>query len=302
MLNVQQIEALRATNPQLYETLKRLAGASLGPNQGWSMDEQITDGTNYARVAAGALTAGQTDPTKPGVLMKGSVPPSWSGAFTYASTTSTLAWTWSGLTILRADGSASALAWVAGGSGTPANAQAAKTNVAAQQQALQGRVPLSQGAIVAATTSSGSGGGSGSCVRAGTVALTRERGTVALETCKVGEHLRAPNGAGGETWTRIVRIEVRDADTFIRLHFSNAESLDVTPHHIFTLADGSPMRAERLCLSDIFNGRFSRITLKRIEAIVEDAQKVTVSCAPQHQFFAGRHAATILTHNYTFSS
>jgi hypothetical protein len=95
---------------------------------------------------------------------------------------------------------------------------------------------------------------------------------------------------------------VRDADTFIRLHFSNAESLDVTPHHIFTLADGSPMRAERLCLSDIFNGRFGRVTLKRIEAVVEDGQKVTVSCEPQHEFFAGRHAATILTHNYTFSS
>ena len=163
-----------------------------------------------------------------------------------------------------------------------------------------------------------------------------------------------------------MRLEVRDADTFIRLHFSNAESLDVTPHHIFTLADGSPMRAERLCLSDILVGRFGRVTLKRIEAIslgtpisrsvpfsssvmVEardfspaktsrlprggfspgrrrpprpgsscsadispaflpstqnDApwQKVTISCEPSHQFFAGRHSASILTHNYTFSS
>ena len=51
MLTVPQIEALRKTNPQLYEALKRLAGASLGPNQGWSLDDQITDGTNYARVA-----------------------------------------------------------------------------------------------------------------------------------------------------------------------------------------------------------------------------------------------------------
>ena len=132
--------------------------------------------------------------------------------------------------------------------------------------------------------------------------LTKQRGTVAIETCTVGEHLRCPSPAGGETWTRIARLEVRDADTFIRLHFSNAESLDVTPHHIFTLADGSPMRAERLCLSDIFNGRFGRVTLKRIEAIVEEGQKVTVSCEPQHQFFAGRHAASIVTHNYTFSS
>ena len=28
----------------------------------------------------------------------------------------------------------------------------------------------------------------------------------------------------------------------------------------------------------------------------------TVSCEPAHQFFAGRHAATVLTHNYSFTS
>jgi hypothetical protein len=335
VLSIQQIEALRKTNPQLYEALKRLGGASLGPNQGWSLDNQITDGTNFARVAATALTSNQIDPTKPGVLMRGSVPPSWSGAFTYASTTSSLTWSWSGLSIYRADGATTAipngsvavtgltaattyyfypywndntssLAWVGGGAGSPANAQTAKTNLAAQQQSLQGFVPLSQGAMVAATTSSGtgggSGGGSGSCLRAGSMVLTRERGTVEIESCAVGEHLRCPSGAGGESWTRIVRLEVRDADTFIRLHFSNAESLDVTPHHIFTLADGSPMRAERLCLSDILVGRFGRLTLKRIEAVVEAGRKVTVSCEPTHEFFAGHHAATVLTHNYTFSS
>jgi hypothetical protein len=390
MLTIPQIEALRKTNPQLYEALKRVAGAALGPNQGWSLDNQVTDGANFARVAAGALTEGNVDPSKAGVLMKGSVPPTWSGVFTYISTTSSLTWSWTGLTIFRADGTTTAapngsfaigglaaattyyfypywddaaqiLGWVAGGVGSPASAQSAKTNLAAQQQALQGRVPLSQGAIVAATTSSGtgggSGGGSGSCLRAGTVVLTKERGTVEIETCKVGEHLRCPTNAGlaalgrasgeaNEGWTRIVRLEIREADTFIRLHFSNAESLDVTPHHIFTLADGSPMRAERLCLCDVLVGRFGRLTLKRIEVIVanprehdcgvpagcagqshsdppqssgafagdavsagavsaahtQPAKKVTVTCEPTHQFFAGRHAASVLTHNYTFSS
>src|SRR5215831_9322015 len=332
MLSVSQIEALRKTNPQLYETLKRLAGASLGPNQGWSLDDQIADGSNFARVSAGALTQGRIDPSKSGVLMKGSVPPTWSGGFTYVSTPTTLSWSWSGLTIYRADGtstpvpngsvtltglspsttyyfypywddSSSTLNWVPNGVGAPALAQTAKTNTAAQQQALQGRVPMSQGAVVAATpasgTAGGSGGGSGSCIRAGAVVLTKERGTVAIETCKAGEHLRCPSPSGGEMWTRIVRRETRDSDTFIRLHFSNEEILDVTPHHIFTLADGSPMRAERLCLSDIFVARFGRVTLRKIEAIVEEDRKVTVTCEPNHQFFAGRHAATILTHNYT---
>jgi len=336
MLTVPQIEALRRTNPQLYEALKRLADVSLGPNQGWSLDGQITDGSNYARIVSTALTAGKIDPTKPGMLMKGSVPPTWSGALTYVSTTSGISWNWTALTIARADGSSTTipngslsvtgltlattyyfypywddtalvLNWVAGGAGSPANAQTAKTNAAAQQQSLQGRIPLSQGAIVAATTAAGtgggSGGGSGSCLRAGTVVITKERGVVAIESCKVGEHLRAPGAApGSESWTRILDLQVREADTFIRLHFSNAEALDVTPHHIFTLADGSPMRAERLCLSDLLVGRFGRLTLSKIEAIVEDGQKVTVSCEPSHQFFAGSRSPTVLTHNYTFTS
>ncbi|MDE3169978.1 MAG: hypothetical protein KGL75_07540 [Acidobacteriota bacterium] len=335
MLTIPQIEALRKSNPQLYEALRRIAGAALGPNQGWSLDHQIVDGADYARVVSGALTAGKVDPSKSGLLMKGSVPPTWSGAFTYTSTTSSITWSWSGLTIYRADGTttaipngavavtglaagtgyyfypywddaAASLGWVAGGSGSGGYAQAAKTNSAAQQQALQGRVPLSQGAVAAATTTSGtgggSGGGSGSCLRAGTIVLTKERGTVAIETCSPGEHLRCPAVVGGEAWTRIVRLETRAADTFIRLHFSNCESLDVTPHHIFTLADGSPMRAERLCLCDVLVGRFGRLTLKKMEVIVEPSEKVTVSCEPAHEFFAGRHAASILTHNYTFSS
>ena len=335
MLTIPQIEALRKTNPQLYETLKRLAGASLGPNQGWSLDHQITDGADFARVSSAALTANKVDPAKSGVLMRGSLPPAWSGGFTYASTTSSITWSWSGLTIFRADGTSNAvpngslavtgltaattyyfypfwdetaarLQFVPGGAGSPASAQTAKTNFAAQAQSLQGLIPLSQGAMVAATTSSGtgggSGGGSGSCLRAGTMVLTKERGTVAIESCRVGEHLRCPAATAAESWTRITRLEIRDADTFIRLHFSNAESLDVTPHHIFTLADGSPMRAERLCLSDILVGRFGRLTLKRIEAVVEAGEKVSVSCEPAHEFFAGRHAASVRTHNYTFTS
>jgi hypothetical protein len=338
MLNVPQVESLRETNPQLYEALKRLAQASLGPNQGWSLDDQITDGTNYARVASSALTSNKIDPTKNGVLMKGSVAPTWSGTFTYVSNTNSVTWSWSSMSIARADGtttaagsgsyavsglaggtsyyfypywdeSASAIGFVAAlasSVGTPAGAYTAKTNAAAQQQALQGRIPLSQGAMLGATTSSGvgggSGGGSGSCLRSGTMVLTQERGTVEIESCTVGEHLRSPGIAPGEAWTKIVRLEVREADTFIRLYFSNAESLDVTPHHIFTLADGSPMRAERLCVSDLFNGRFGRLTLKKIETLVEPGEKVLVSCEPVHQFFAGRHSASVLTHNYTFSS
>ncbi|MGH9702070.1 MAG: Hint domain-containing protein, partial [Candidatus Acidiferrales bacterium] len=290
----------------------------------------VLDGSSFGRVSQSALSGGSIDPTKSGVLAKGSIPPTWNGAFTYTSTTSGITWSWSGLSIFRADGTSTsvpngslavtglasattyyfypywddvghAIAWVAGGSGSPANALAARTNAAAQQQSLQGNIPLSQGAMLAATTAAGSGGGSGggsgSCLRSGCVVLSRDRGTVPVESCRVGEKILGRDG-----WTRIIRHEVIPADTFIRLHFSNHEILDVTPHHIFTLADGSPMRAERLCLSDLMVGRFSKLTLRKIETVVEEGAKVSVGCEPCHEFYAGRHAATVLTHNWTFSS
>jgi hypothetical protein len=342
MLTIPQIEALKTTSAHLYESLKRLLTGinAIGTTNKLSLDSAITDGTDFARVSTNALTSNDIDPSKSGVLAKGSVPPTWSGSFTYASTPTSITWSWSGLTIYRADGSntpvpdnslaitgltagatyyfypywdesASALTWVAGGAGTPANAQSAKTNAAAQQQSLRSRIPLSEGAMIAATPATGSGGGSGggsgSCLRAGMMVLERDRGTVAIETCKVGEHILGPgNGGVGPqgkfAWTRIVRLEVLRADTFIRLHLSNRETLDVTPHHIFTLADGSPMRAERLCLADVLQGRPSNVTLNKIEVIREEGKKVTVSCIPNHEFYAGKSSASILTHNYTFNS
>ena len=328
MITIPQIEAVKRINTHLYESLRRIVSGV--NNLKLSLDSGVTDGADFARVSASALTQNKVDPTKSGVLMRGSVPPTWSGAFTYVSTTSSITWSWAGLVIYRADGTqtqiangslavaglvaattyyfypywdetALAIAWVAGGAGNPANAQTAKTIAAAQQQALQGRVPLSAGAIAAATTSSGtgggSGGGSGSCVRAGMLVASQDRGTVPIESLREGETILGRTG-----WTRVVRHEVLEADTFVRLHFSNLDSLDVTPHHVFTLADGAPVRAERLCLTDIFEGRFDRVTLQKIELIVEDSAKVLMTCEPDPEFFVGRASASVLTHNYTFSS
>ncbi|HEV2340319.1 MAG TPA: hypothetical protein VGS15_00805 [Candidatus Acidoferrales bacterium] len=329
MITIPQIEAIKRINTHLYESLRRIVSGV--NNLKLSLDSGVTDGADFARVSAAALTSNKVDPTKSGVLMRGSVPPTWSGAFTYISTTSSITWSWSGLVIYRADGTqtqiangsltvsglaaattyyfypywdeiALAIAWVAGGAGNPANAQTAKTIAAAQQQGLQGRIPLSAGAIAAATTSSGtgggSGGGSGSCVRAGMMVVSQDRGTVPVESLRVGEKILGR----GDCWTRVVRHEVHEADTFVRLHFSNLDSLDVTPHHVLTLADGAPVRAERLCLTDILEGRIGRVTLSRIELIVEDGAKVLMTCEPEPEFFAGRASASVLTHNYTFSS
>ncbi|MFZ0641216.1 MAG: Hint domain-containing protein [Candidatus Acidiferrales bacterium] len=328
MLTIPQIEGLKQISTHLYESMKRVVSGV--NNLKLSMDTGVTDGTDFARVSTDALTSNDVDPTKPGVLMKGSVPPTWSGAFTYTSTTSSITWSWSSLTIFRADGTTTqiangsltvtslatattyffypywdetqlALAFVAGGAGNPANAQTAKTIAAAQQQALQGLIPLSAGAMTAATTASGtgggSGGGSGSCVRAGMNVLTKDRGMVEIQLLRVGDRIR-----GRETWTQVVRHEVHPADSFVRLTLSNDDVLDVTPHHIFTLADEAPVRAERLCLGDILVGSHGWLTLKKIEVIVEEGAKVIVTCEPDHEFFAGRVAASVLTHNYNFSS
>lgn len=328
MLNIPQIEALKRVNTHLYESLKRVVSGV--NNLKLSLDSGVTDGADFARVSSAALTQNKVDPAKSGVLMKGSLPPTWSGAFTYASTTSSITWTWTALAILRADGTQTQIAdgsltvsglapattyffypywdetqfvltFVAGGAGTPANAQAAKTIAAAQQQALQGRIPLSAGAMTAATTSSGtgggSGGGSGSCLRGNVLVLTKHRGLVPLERARVGDHIR-----GRESWTQIVRHEVHQCETFVRLTLSNGDAVDVTPHHVFTLVDDAPVRAERLCLGDILVGRHGWLTLKKIEVIVEEGTKVIVTCEPDHEFFAGRTDASVLTHNYNFSS
>ena len=334
MLTIPQIEALKRINTHLYESLKRVVSGV--NNLKLSLDSGITDGDDFARVSADALTQNKIDPAKSGVLMRGSVTPTWSGTFTYASTTSSITWSWSGLAILRADGTQTqiadgslpvaglspattyffypyfdetqlALAFVLGGAGLPVwagnppNAFIAKTISIAQQQALQGRIPLSAGAMSAATvvsgTGGGSGGGSGSCLRGNMLVLTKDRGLVPIHGVHVGDHIR-----GRESWTQVVRHEVHAADTFVRLTFSNDDTLDVTPHHVFTLAGDAPVRAERLCLGDILVGRFGWLTLKKIEVIAEEGAKVIVTCEPDHEFFAGHSDACVLTHNYNFSS
>lgn len=334
MLNIPQIEALKQISTHLYESMRRIvAGVN---NLKLSLDSGVTDGADFARVSASALTANDVDPSKPGVLMKGSVAPTWSGGFTYTCAPSSITWSWSGLAILRADGTQTqiangslaisslvaattyffypywdetllALAFVSGGAGlpdgagNPASAFTAKTIAAAQQQALQGRIPLSAGAMTAATVASGtgggSGGGSGSCVRGNMQALTKDRGLVKIHMLRKGDHIR-----GRDSWTQVVRHEVHPAETFIRLSLSNGDSLDVTPHHVFTLADESPVRADRLCLGDILVGRNGWLTLQKIELVNEEGAKVIVTCEPDHEFFAGRSDASVLTHNYNFSS
>lgn len=70
-----------------------------------SLDQEITDGSTYGRTLLTALTSGSVDPSKAGVLMKGSVAPSLSAGFSYTSTTTTITWSWfANQVVYRADG------------------------------------------------------------------------------------------------------------------------------------------------------------------------------------------------------
>lgn len=127
----------------------------------------------------------------------GSIPFSTSTSFTYTATTTSITWYWDGtngsspLTIYRADGTTTgplsgnqaitgltnattynfypyydettkSLAWVAGGSGTPAYAQpSAGSKALVQSQNLRTRIPLSIGGMQASTGAGGSGSGGG---------------------------------------------------------------------------------------------------------------------------------------------
>lgn len=120
----------------------------------------------------------------------GSMPFSVSGTFSYTSTTTSITWSWTSLKIYRADGTitsiadnsqaitgltatttywfqpyydetAAAIAWVAGGTGSPAYAQTAITLAITQTANLINHITLAAGGMSAATTTSGSGGGTG---------------------------------------------------------------------------------------------------------------------------------------------
>jgi hypothetical protein len=120
----------------------------------------------------------------------GTIPPSGATALTYSNTASSITWSWSGLSIYRADLTVTnvpngntaitglsasttyyfypyyddlthAVTFVSGPRGTPAKAflTGDRTQAAAQQQQQNKAIALSDGPMSAATTASGSGGG-----------------------------------------------------------------------------------------------------------------------------------------------
>jgi hypothetical protein len=156
----------------------------------YDLDNTVADGVSYGRVVQTALSNNQVDPSKAGVVSKGSTPFSYTGGFSFTTTTSSITISWTGLSILRSDGTThnisngsqtitglshpvtyyfypyfdenlSSLSFVGSGTGSPAYAQTTANSTSVSVQNQQGKIPLSVGGMAVATPASGTGGGSG---------------------------------------------------------------------------------------------------------------------------------------------
>ena len=232
--------------------------------------DNLNDGALYARVVETALTSNQIDSTKSGFRSTyGSVPSTVVGntasIFSYTSTSTTAAISWSSFTLYFSDGTtvtvssgsqsvtgltagtyfyypyvasgATTVSFVTGGSGSPGILFSPQNATAAQTQNGQSVTALSVGSvtIVVMTGGSGSGGGSGRCIKSSMKVMHRERGIVSIGSCGIGDFILSRNGE----YTEIVQYKLVPHRHFVRFTTSADESVSVThSHHITVIRDG----------------------------------------------------------------
>jgi hypothetical protein len=316
--------------------LQQVPISTLGTSSATPNQDNLNDGTTYNRVLATALTSGAIDSTKAGFLANiGSFPSTVVGTtasiISYTSTTTSITFTWSSFMILFSDGTTETIASgtqtvtglsasqtyyaypvvvgaaltltfiaVSGGVGTPAILYQPQNPHAAQQQNLQSNTAMSAGGIACVTPSSGSGGGhgggSGICLRAGQFVESKDRGVLKIEDVEVGELIR-----GRQDWTGVVCKKVLPQNHFVRVTASNGERVSFTPTHWTTaIRDGveQSIPAGKLTVSDFLILREGYASIKNIEHVEEESQKVQLSCEPEHEFFcSASKAVSILVHN-----
>jgi hypothetical protein len=298
--------------------------------------DNLNDGSTFNRVLATVLTSNAIDSTKTGFKATiGSFPSTVVGTtasiLSYTSTTTSITFTWSSFMILFSDGTtetvasgsqaitglsasqtyyaypvvvgtALALTFIAvsGGVGSPAILYQPQNPQAAQQQNLQSNTAMSAGGIACVTPASGSGGGhgggSGICLRAGQFVESKSRGTIKIEDAQVGEFI-----CGRNDWTEVVGKKVLPQSHFVRVTTSTGEQVVFTPTHWTTaIRDGeeTTIPAGKLTVSDFLITRDGYTSIKSIEHVEEDSQKVQLSCEPEHEFFcSASKLASILVHN-----
>jgi hypothetical protein len=316
--------------------LQQVPISTLGTGSATPNQDNLNDGTTYNRVLATALTSGAIDSTKAGFKATiGSFPSTVVGTtasiISYTSTTTSITFTWSSFMILFSDGTTETITSgsqtvtglsasqtyyaypvvvgtaltltfiaVSGGVGSPAILYQPQNPQAAQQQNLQSNTAMSNGGIACVTPSSGSGGGhgggSGICLRAGQYVESKSRGVIVIDDAEVSELIRGRND-----WTEVVHKKVLPQNHFVRVTASSGERVSFTPTHWTTaIRDGveQSIPAGKLTVSDFLILREGYASIKNIEHVEEEAQKVQLSCEPEHEFFcSASKAASILVHN-----
>jgi intein/homing endonuclease len=125
---------------------------------------------------------------------------------------------------------------------------------------------------------------------------SERHGTIPIESVNIGEKIAAKTG-----WTTVRHKEIAVSDNFVRIRLSAGEEVDVTPTHPFSLVDGTPKAAADLCLNHVVLVRPGIARVVEITRIAECDWRVRLSCEPDHEFYVGRGAASILVHNYMMS-
>ena len=255
----------------------------------------------------------------------GSVPPSLTSSFTYTSTTTSITWSWSSFTILRADGTTTsvpdgsqgctgltsstpyyfypyydeitqALLFAGGGRGTPAIAYLGQSLIASQVPQESNHIALASGSMMASTTSSGggSGGGGGStvCVRETMLVESKTRGYIPVGTVEVGEEINDING-----WQEVKKKLILSWSTWIRVTVSSGEVVDIVPTHKVETYEHGITAAQDLTLNHRLFGREGLLLISKLEVVDEKSAKVMLLVEPDHTFLCGAYKPDISIHN-----
>lgn len=186
-------DVVSAGGPTVANTWQSFAGLIVAPNGAQWVVLALYNWTgthNTMDFATASSFLSNLNPANGVLDAKGGIPPATSSGLTYSNNSSSVTWSWTSLTIYRADGTTTVIPngsqattglsastsyyWyfyyddklglvkaVAGPRGTPAIAflTGDRTLTAAQAQNLQNTIALSDGPVTAATTASGGGGG-----------------------------------------------------------------------------------------------------------------------------------------------
>ena len=295
--------------------------------------DALPDGTTYGKVKGTALTSGSVDPSKAGVLTRGSIPPTIPGdTFTYTSTTTSITISWVAFTLYRADGttisissgsqlcstlsasttyyfypyftdtggSSGTLNFAIGSSGMvgTSSAIALPSTATNAQLGAAGATMYQQGRIplgkvTGVTPASGSGGGGGG---GGLQCLSPTQ----LVDTDAGRCYARELNVGDKVRTPngyqpILGIREAPVNEWRIVGFSNHETVWVTPDHRFMAPDGSQRAARDLLIGEILAGDGRNVEVERIDRRFFRDHCVGIELSDPHLYYVNRGG--VLSHN-----